>query len=75
MHGGWFLEALEVARKVVEAANDKQASDIALLDTRGVCSFADYFVVCSGDSDRQIQTIYEEIAHRLKKEGILSHQE
>ncbi len=52
--GRTILEAIEVARKAVEAASDKQASDILLLDARGVCSFADYFVICSGDSDRQI---------------------
>ena len=42
-----------------------------LLDTRKVCSFADYFVICSGDSGRQIQAIYDEVGHALKKEGIL----
>ncbi len=44
-----------------------------LLDARGVCSFADYFVICSGDSTRQIQTIFDEVAHTLKREGILPH--
>ena len=68
-----LLEAIEVARKALEAASDKQAMDIVLLDTRGVCSFADYFVICSGDSERQIKTIYEEIGHILKREGILPH--
>ena len=62
-----------MARKAVEAASDKQASNIVLLDARGVCSFADYFMICSGDSDRQIQAIYDEIGHALKKEGILPH--
>jgi ribosome-associated protein len=38
-----------------------------------VCSFADYFVICNGESDRQIQAIYDEIGHILKKEGILPH--
>ncbi len=52
-------------------AGDKQASDIVLLDTRKVCSFADYFVICSGDSDRQIQAIHDEVEHVLKREGIL----
>jgi len=67
------LEAIEVARKAVEAASDKQAADIALLDARGVCSFADYFVICSGESARQIQAIFDEVAHILKKEGVLPH--
>ena len=62
-----------MARKAVEAASNKQAMDIVLLDTRGVCSFADYFVVCSGDSQRQIKTIYEEVGQVLKNEGILPH--
>jgi len=60
-----------VAQKAVEAASDKQASDVVLLDTRKVCSFADYFVICNGESTRQIKAIYEEIEHVLKKGGIL----
>ena len=58
---------------MVEAASDKLATDIVLLDARGVCSFADYFVICSGDSERQIKAIYEEIEHTLKKEGTVPH--
>ena len=44
-----------------------------LLDARAVCSFADYFVICSGESERQLRAIFEEIAHALKKEGVLPH--
>ena len=69
----WLLEALEVARKAVEAASDKQAIDIALLDARGVCAFADYFVICSGDSERQIKAIIDEVTHTLKGDGIVPH--
>lgn len=58
---------------MVEAASDKQAIDIVLLDTRDVCSFADYFVICSGDSPRQIDAIRDEIEHVLKKQDILPH--
>jgi ribosome-associated protein len=58
---------------VVEAASDKQAIDIVLLDTRDVCSFADYFVICSGDSARQIDAIRDEIEHVLKRQGVLPH--
>lgn len=42
-----------------------------MLDTREVCSFADYFVICSGDSERQLSTIYDEVGHRLKQAGVL----
>jgi ribosome-associated protein len=41
------------------------------MDVREVCSFASYFVICSGDSDRQLSAIGEEIAHALKKNGVL----
>ncbi len=58
---------------MVEAAGDKQAADIVLLDAREVCSFADYFVICSGETNRQIKAIYDEVEHALKKDGILPH--
>lgn len=58
---------------MVEAASEKQAIDIVLLDTREVCSFADYFVICNGDSSRQIKAIYDEVQHQLKKAGIVPH--
>ena len=44
-----------------------------LLDARTVCSFADYFVICTGDSERQIRAIYDEVEHTLKKKGVLPH--
>jgi ribosome-associated protein len=57
-------------------ASEKQAGNIVLLDVRGLCSFADYFVICAGESDRQLRTIQEEIEKGLKKEGIKPlHQE
>ncbi len=65
------MEAIEVARRAVEAASDMQASDIALLDVSRLCSFADYFVICAGDSERQLQAIHDEVEHSLKKEGVL----
>lgn len=60
-----------MARKAVEAASDKQAGDIVLLDTRTVCSFADYFVICTSETERQIRAIHEEVEHTLKKQGVL----
>ena len=72
MAGGQeVLEPIEVARKALEAASSKQAGDCVLLDAREICSFADYFVVCSGDSERQLKAIYDEIEHALKREGVL----
>jgi ribosome-associated protein len=47
--------------------------DIVLLDVRQICSFADYFVICSGDSERQLSAIYDEVGHRLKQAGVSAH--
>ncbi len=44
-----------------------------MLDARKVCSFADYFVICSGESERQIKSIQEEVEQALKKQGVLPH--
>ena len=54
-------------------ATDKQASNIVLLDVRDICSFTDYFIICAGDSERQIRTIYDEVEHSLKQEGVIPH--
>jgi ribosome-associated protein len=62
-----------LAHKIVEIASDKQASDIVLLDAREVCTFADYFIICSGESARQLAAISEEVEHAVKKMGILPH--
>ena len=67
------LEAIEVAKKIVETAADKQASDVVLLDTRKVCSFADYFVICNGESERQIEALRQAIVEAMKKESVAVH--
>lgn len=57
----------------MDVASDKQASNIVLLDVREICSFADYFVICAGDSERQIRTIHDDIELTLKKQGVVPH--
>lgn len=44
-----------------------------MLDMREACSFVDYFVICSGSSEKQLQAIFDEIAETLKKRGVLPH--
>jgi ribosome-associated protein len=44
--------------------------DVVLLDMQNVCSFADYFVICSGESNRQVKAIVEAVSEQLKKENI-----
>jgi ribosome-associated protein len=56
-------------RAAVEAAQDKQAVDITVLNLSGAGAFAEYFLLCSGQSQPQIQAIAEAIEERLHREG------
>lgn len=60
----------DLARKIVDASLNRHASNILLLDVRDVCSFTDYFVLCNGESERQLQAISDEIDQVLSVEGV-----
>lgn len=69
-------DPLRIAQRAVEIASDKQASNVVLLDIRGIADFADYFVLLSADSTRQINALIEDITLTLKSEGIpVNHRE
>jgi ribosome-associated protein len=51
------------------AAESKKATGVRILDVRGISSFTDFFVICSGSNTRQIQAIMDEIEAQLRKEG------
>jgi len=53
----------------VQAAADKKAIDIVVLDLREIASFTDYFVITSGTNERQVQAISDEVYETLKKAG------
>ena len=59
-------EAINIARTIVSSLEEKKGEDILLLDLRGVCSFTDYFVICTGGSERTLRALAEEIRLRLK---------
>jgi ribosome-associated protein len=63
--------ALAMARRIVEAAEDKKASDIMLLDVRALTAVTDYFIICSGQSERQLGAIADGVAEALKEGGTL----
>jgi ribosome-associated protein len=54
----------------LKAAIEKKAQDPVLLELKGIASFTDYFLLCSGKSDRQVQAIAQAIEEVLKKKGI-----
>ena len=59
-------EPLALARRIVELAEDKKAADIVLLELYPLTTLADYFVICSGGSERQIAAIADGIASELR---------
>ncbi|HEY6609449.1 MAG TPA: ribosome silencing factor [Candidatus Limnocylindria bacterium] len=63
-------DAAELAHRIVEIASDKKGSDIVLLRTAELTTMADFFVICSGRSDRQIQALAGAIVDELREDGI-----
>ncbi len=62
-------ESLAKAFLSVQAAANKKAENIKILDLKKLSSFTEYFVVCSGQSDRQVQAIADSIVIELKEDG------
>ncbi|KPL20432.1 MAG: hypothetical protein AMJ93_11975 [Anaerolineae bacterium SM23_84] len=63
------MESDKLARAIVDLIVGKLGEDVLLLDIRPVSMIADYFVICHGASERQIQAIHEEIVAELQKMG------
>lgn len=62
--------SLDLARRIVELAEDKKAADIVLLDLGELTTMADAFVICSGGSERQLGAIADGIVENLRDEGV-----
>jgi ribosome-associated protein len=58
----------EIAQAIAEYASDGKAVEIVQLDLRGLTSLADYFVICTGRSDRQVRAIHDRIHLGMKNE-------
>ena len=66
-------EFSNVARFAVDVASDKLASDIVMLDIREMQSFTDYFIIITVDSQRQMNTLLDELSISLKTKGRSAH--
>jgi ribosome-associated protein len=60
------LTPLEHARRIAGLAQEKLARDVLILDMRPVCSYTDFFVLCTGQNARQTKAIWDEVHERLK---------
>jgi ribosome-associated protein len=56
----------DLAREIIEYAADRKAIDIVQLDLRGMIGYTDYFVICSGRTERQTKAIHDAIYEGLK---------
>jgi ribosome-associated protein len=66
------MTAETLAELISGLADDRKAHDIVELDLRSVVDYTDYFVICSGGSDRQVKAIHDGIHEGLKSaHGIL----
>jgi ribosome-associated protein len=63
-------EPLDLARRIVELAEDKKAADIVLLELAPLTTLADYFVIASGGSERQLDAIADGIVSGLRDEKV-----
>ena len=56
----------ELAERIAAIASDKKAIDIRVIDLRGIVSYTDFFVICSGNTERQAKAIHDGIYEELK---------
>ena len=64
------IDTLQRARSAARIMIDKSAQDLCIMDVRELTSFADFFIICSGRSVRQVQSIAEHTLLTLKREDI-----
>ena len=63
-----------MSHKVIDLISDVKGEDIVLMDLRDVTPIADYFVICSGNSSRQLKAIVDKVTEEIKKESRISPQ-
>ena len=61
----------EYAILAAKTLADKKGQDIVVIDIQGKAAFADYFVICSGTSERQINSLTDDVEEAFAKEGLL----
>lgn len=65
------IESKTLAVQIAEAALDKKAEEVVIIDVASKVDYTDYLVVCSGGSERQVKNIADEVELRLKRKRII----
>lgn len=63
------MDTQELLKIAVKATDDKRAEDILALNMKGISLIADYFLICHGNSDKQVQAIAREIREKAEENG------
>ncbi len=64
------MDSNQLAKKIAELIFNKKGFDVKIIDLKKLTTVADYFVICSADSDTQVKAIADEIDRSLRDEGI-----
>ena len=68
-----LIDARALAEAAFDIADEKQASNIVLLDVREACDFADYTVIMTAESTRQLRSLVEDVEDGMKSAGAILH--
>ncbi|SET65431.1 ribosome-associated protein [Salinibacillus kushneri] len=64
------MESTDLLQIAATACDDKQGKDIVALDMKNVSLIADYFLICHGNNERQVQSIAREIKDKVEENGV-----
>jgi len=64
------MEGYELAKRVVQLAQEKKGMDITIVDLKGITSSFDYFVVITGSVDQHVKALADHIRRELSREGV-----
>lgn len=67
---GTIIDSQQILEIAVRAADSKHAEDIIALDVREISLLADYFLICSANSERQINAIIDEVVDKEEENGV-----
>ncbi len=67
---GYKMDSKELLKIAVKACDDKRAENIIALDMKNVSLIADYFLICHGNTERQVEAIAREVKDKVEESGL-----
>ncbi len=64
------MDSKELALEIARIADDRMGHDVVVLDLRGIADISDFFVIATGDNNRMVDAIVDEIENRLRPLGV-----